>query len=133
MPASPPQFSGRSTFEVVEYAHERHLATLMIIFHDPHCVEYSIPGHPERPEGITRRGIERWVSVISATSLSRPLPPSTVVSSALPFGTLTPITGTGRRMSSRIIPGSASHRFINFRPILEPAHNHSRTSTIIRS
>src|SRR5437762_10823406 len=54
MPASPPQFSGRSTFEVVEYAHERHLATLMIIFHDPHCVEYSAPGHPERPERITR-------------------------------------------------------------------------------
>src|SRR5437660_2371730 len=54
MPASPPQFSGRSTFEVVEYAHERHLATPMIIFHDPHCVEYSSPGHPERPERITR-------------------------------------------------------------------------------
>src|SRR5438270_6942222 len=52
MPASPPQFSGRSTFEVVEYAHERHLATPMIIFHDPHCVEYSSPGHPERPERI---------------------------------------------------------------------------------
>src|SRR5437660_5157972 len=54
MPASPPQFSGRSTFEVVEYAHERHLATLMIIFHDPHCVQYSAPGHPERPERIIR-------------------------------------------------------------------------------
>jgi len=26
----------------------------MIIFHDPHCVEYSSPGHPERPERITR-------------------------------------------------------------------------------
>src|SRR5713226_4087241 len=26
----------------------------MIIFHDPHCVEYSAPGHPERPERITR-------------------------------------------------------------------------------
>jgi len=24
----------------------------MIIFHDPHCVEYSSPGHPERPERI---------------------------------------------------------------------------------
>ena len=24
----------------------------MIIFHDPHCVEYSAPGHPERPERI---------------------------------------------------------------------------------
>src|SRR5260370_2545134 len=55
MPASPPQFSGRSTFEVVEYAHERHLATPMIIFHDPHCVEYSSPGHPARPHRITRR------------------------------------------------------------------------------
>src|SRR5205814_10539934 len=56
MPASPPQFSGRSTFEVVEYAHERHLATPMIIFHDPRCVEYSSPGHPERPERITGSG-----------------------------------------------------------------------------
>src|SRR5438552_19209631 len=53
MPASPPRFAGRSTFEVVEYAHERHLATPMIIFHDPHCVEYSAPGHPERPARIT--------------------------------------------------------------------------------
>ena len=26
----------------------------MIIFHDPHCVEYSAPAHPERPERITR-------------------------------------------------------------------------------
>jgi acetoin utilization deacetylase AcuC-like enzyme len=25
----------------------------MIIFHDPHCVEYSAPGHPERPTRIT--------------------------------------------------------------------------------
>jgi acetoin utilization deacetylase AcuC-like enzyme len=25
----------------------------MIIFHDPHCVEYSIPGHPEQPRRIT--------------------------------------------------------------------------------
>lgn len=24
----------------------------MIIFHDPHCLEYSSPGHPERPERI---------------------------------------------------------------------------------
>src|SRR2546430_7334846 len=24
----------------------------MIIFHNPHCVEYSSPGHPERPERI---------------------------------------------------------------------------------
>lgn len=27
---------------------------LVIIFHDPHCVEYSAPGHPERPSRITR-------------------------------------------------------------------------------
>jgi len=26
----------------------------MIIFHDPRCVEYSAPGHPERPERIAR-------------------------------------------------------------------------------
>ena len=26
----------------------------MIIFHDPHCVEFSSPGHPERPARITR-------------------------------------------------------------------------------
>ena len=26
----------------------------MIIFHDSHCVEYSAPGHPERPDRITR-------------------------------------------------------------------------------
>jgi acetoin utilization deacetylase AcuC-like enzyme len=26
----------------------------MIIFHDPHCIEYSIPGHPERPARITK-------------------------------------------------------------------------------
>lgn len=26
----------------------------MIIFHDPHCVEYSAPGHPERPARISR-------------------------------------------------------------------------------
>ena len=25
----------------------------MIIFHDPHCVEYATPGHPERPQRIT--------------------------------------------------------------------------------
>lgn len=25
----------------------------MLIFHDPRCVEYSAPGHPERPERIT--------------------------------------------------------------------------------
>jgi acetoin utilization deacetylase AcuC-like enzyme len=26
----------------------------MIIFHDPHCIEYSTAGHPERPERIIR-------------------------------------------------------------------------------
>ena len=26
----------------------------MIIFHDPRCIEYSAPGHPERPGRITR-------------------------------------------------------------------------------
>ena len=26
----------------------------MLILHDPHCVEYSAPGHPERPTRITR-------------------------------------------------------------------------------
>jgi acetoin utilization deacetylase AcuC-like enzyme len=26
----------------------------VIIFHDPRCTEYSAPGHPERPERITR-------------------------------------------------------------------------------
>lgn len=26
----------------------------MILFHDPHCVEYSAAGHPERPERIMR-------------------------------------------------------------------------------
>ena len=26
----------------------------MIIIHDPSCVEYSRPGHPERPERILR-------------------------------------------------------------------------------
>src|SRR5437867_6941474 len=26
----------------------------MIIFHDPRCLEYSSPGHPERPERIAR-------------------------------------------------------------------------------
>src|SRR5215471_1045255 len=25
----------------------------MVIFHDPHCAEYSAPGHPERPARIT--------------------------------------------------------------------------------
>lgn len=26
----------------------------MVIFHDPHCVEYSAPGHPERPARISQ-------------------------------------------------------------------------------
>ena len=39
---------------VVEYAPDRYVATLMIIFHDPTCLEYSKPGHPERPERIAR-------------------------------------------------------------------------------
>ena len=30
-----------------------HLERRMIIFHDPHCVEYSAPGHPERPARIS--------------------------------------------------------------------------------
>jgi acetoin utilization deacetylase AcuC-like enzyme len=37
---------------VVEYAPDRYLATLMTIFYDPRCLEYSKPGHPERPERI---------------------------------------------------------------------------------
>lgn len=39
---------------VVEYAPDRYLATLMTIFFDPSCLEYSKPGHPERPERIAR-------------------------------------------------------------------------------
>ena len=39
---------------VVEYATDRDLATLMTIFYDPTCLEYSKPGHPERPERIAR-------------------------------------------------------------------------------
>jgi acetoin utilization deacetylase AcuC-like enzyme len=38
---------------IVERAFESHLAALMMIFHDPRCVEYSSPGHPERPGRIT--------------------------------------------------------------------------------
>jgi acetoin utilization deacetylase AcuC-like enzyme len=38
---------------VAEYAFEDQLATSMTIFHDPRCVEYSSPGHPERPGRIT--------------------------------------------------------------------------------
>jgi acetoin utilization deacetylase AcuC-like enzyme len=39
---------------VVEYAPDRYLATLMTIFYDPCCLEYSKSGHPERPERIAR-------------------------------------------------------------------------------
>jgi acetoin utilization deacetylase AcuC-like enzyme len=39
---------------VVEYALVRYLAISMIIFHDARCLEYSSPGHPERPERISR-------------------------------------------------------------------------------
>ena len=39
---------------VVEYAPDRYLAILMTIFYDPCCLEYSKPGHPERPERIAR-------------------------------------------------------------------------------
>src|SRR6266446_511515 len=37
---------------VVEYALDRYVATLMTIFYDPSCLEYSSCGHPERPERI---------------------------------------------------------------------------------
>jgi acetoin utilization deacetylase AcuC-like enzyme len=39
---------------IVEYAFSDQLASLMIIFYDPRCLEYSSPGHPERPERIAR-------------------------------------------------------------------------------
>jgi acetoin utilization deacetylase AcuC-like enzyme len=39
---------------VAEYLPDRYLATLMTIFYDPCCLEYSRPGHPERPERIAR-------------------------------------------------------------------------------
>src|SRR5260370_8882772 len=39
---------------VAEYEPDRYLATLMIICYDPSCVEYSKPGHPDRPERIAR-------------------------------------------------------------------------------
>jgi acetoin utilization deacetylase AcuC-like enzyme len=39
---------------VVEYAPDRYLATLMTIFYDLSCLEYSKPSHPERPERIAR-------------------------------------------------------------------------------
>src|SRR5690242_3950203 len=37
---------------VAEYPLKRHVATTMIIFHDPSCLEYSAPSHPERPARI---------------------------------------------------------------------------------
>src|SRR5947207_10059212 len=37
---------------VVEYAPDRYVATSMTIFYDPSCLEFSRPGHPERPERI---------------------------------------------------------------------------------
>jgi acetoin utilization deacetylase AcuC-like enzyme len=39
---------------VAEYPWDRYLATLMTIFYDPRCLQYSSPGHPERPERIAR-------------------------------------------------------------------------------
>ncbi|HEX3620489.1 MAG TPA: histone deacetylase [Candidatus Udaeobacter sp.] len=39
---------------VVEYAPDRYVATLMTIFYDLRCLEYSKPGHPERPERLAR-------------------------------------------------------------------------------
>jgi acetoin utilization deacetylase AcuC-like enzyme len=39
---------------VVEYPLGAQLATFMTIFYDPTCVQYSSPGHPERPQRIAR-------------------------------------------------------------------------------
>jgi len=39
---------------VIEYALDRYVATFMTIFYDPRCLEYSSPGHPERPDRIAR-------------------------------------------------------------------------------
>jgi acetoin utilization deacetylase AcuC-like enzyme len=39
---------------VAEYLPDSYLATGMTIFYDPCCLEYSRPGHPERPERIAR-------------------------------------------------------------------------------
>jgi acetoin utilization deacetylase AcuC-like enzyme len=39
---------------IVEYAFVRRLASLMTVFYDPRCLEYSSPGHPERPERIAQ-------------------------------------------------------------------------------
>lgn len=37
---------------VVEYVLDDELASSMTIFYDPRCLEYSKPGHPERPQRI---------------------------------------------------------------------------------
>jgi acetoin utilization deacetylase AcuC-like enzyme len=39
---------------VVEYVLDDKLASSMTIFYDPSCLEYSKPGHPERPQRIAR-------------------------------------------------------------------------------
>src|ERR1041385_8607739 len=39
---------------VLEYALDRYVATSMTIFYDPRCLEYSSPGHPERPDRVAR-------------------------------------------------------------------------------
>ncbi|MGE5207748.1 MAG: histone deacetylase family protein [Alphaproteobacteria bacterium] len=39
---------------IVEYALNDYLASSMTIFYDPSCLEYSRPGHPERPQRIAR-------------------------------------------------------------------------------
>ena len=39
---------------VVEYVLDGYLASSMTIFYDPSCLEYSSPGHPERPGRIAR-------------------------------------------------------------------------------
>ena len=39
---------------IVEYVFDAQLASFMTIFYDSSCLEYSSPGHPERPERIAR-------------------------------------------------------------------------------
>jgi acetoin utilization deacetylase AcuC-like enzyme len=39
---------------IVEYVFDAQLASFMTIFYDSSCLEYSCPGHPERPERIAR-------------------------------------------------------------------------------
>jgi acetoin utilization deacetylase AcuC-like enzyme len=43
-----------STIAIVEYALDSSLASFMTVFYDPRCLEYSMPGHPERPQRIAR-------------------------------------------------------------------------------